>query len=297
MNGTDRDAYITREAKRFATQSLRHYQIYLALYEHETDARLKALMADLAQVTKDEFSFWGRKGMVRGDRARSPLYAYGYVALRRILGVTMATHLIINRERARLAHFEAYCVNCLDLAERKTVETMLARAMALVPASEDPHYRFFSYVVLGFNDALIELVGALIGFSIAFGDATVVSVAGLVSGLTAAASIAASAYLEAEHEQGKDPHRAAFYSGMSYVGVASLLVVPFIVTGSIAAGLVLMLCTALILVFVLALYSSVVLGKSYLHQVRQILALSIGVAFFAFAAGHLLNIAFTGGTI
>ncbi|MFM2374473.1 MAG: hypothetical protein RLZZ234_468 [Candidatus Parcubacteria bacterium] len=294
MNAIDNTGYIETQAKLFARASLRHYEIYLTLESYEKEPALKMLMSELAQVTKDEFIFWGRKGVVRGDEVKRPLLAYGYVVLRRLLGVTLATHLIINRERARLSHFEAYCVDCLDHDERKAVEAMIARSLALVPASEDPHYRFFSYVVLGWNDALIELVGALIGFSLALRDPRIVTVAGLVSGITAAASIAASAYLQAEHETGKDPHRAAFYTGLSYFVIATLLVLPFVITGSIVWGVVIMLGIALMLVFVLALYSSVVLGKAYLHQVRQILALSLGVAFVAFSVGYFLNLLVVG---
>jgi VIT1/CCC1 family predicted Fe2+/Mn2+ transporter len=296
MHAIDKESFTVEQARRFALVSLYHYQIYDTLREHERNERLRELMSELANITKDEFAFWGRKGMVRGDEVRRPFFAFSYVLLRRVLGVTMATHLIINRERARLAHFEAYCADCLDVDERKAVEAMIARSIALVPAAEDPKYRFFSYVVLGFNDALIELTGALVGFSFALRDPKVVTIAGLISGITAAASIAASAYLEAEHESGKDPHRAAFYTGFSYLGVASLLVLPFVITGSVVWGTIIMLGIALSLVFVLALYSSVVLGKAYMHQVRQILVLSLGVAFVAFSVGYFLNVfARTGG--
>ncbi len=289
MHDTDKQAFTVEQARRFARASLMHYHIYDTLSSHEHDERLRDLMTELARITKDEFAFWGRKGMVRGDEARHSIFPFGYVILRRLLGVTMTTHLIINRERARLSHFEAYCADCLDLDERKAVEAMITRSLALVPADKDPQFRFFSYIVLGFNDALIELTGALVGFSLALREPKIVIVAGLVTGITAAASISASAYLEAEHESGRDPHRAAFYSGMSYLGVGALLVAPFIITGSVFWGTAIMLVTALLLVFVLALYSSVILGKSYLHQVRQILALSLGVAFISFSVGYLLN--------
>jgi vacuolar iron transporter family protein len=290
-----KEAFTVEQAKRFARASLKHYHIYDTLRAREQDERLRDLMGELARITKDEFAFWGRKGMVRGDEAHHSKFLWGYVLLRRMLGVTMMTHLIINRERARLSHFEAYCADCLDIDERKAVEAMITRSLSLVPTDKDPQFRFFSYIVLGFNDALIELTGALVGFSLALQEHKIVIIAGLVSGISAAASISASAYLEAEHESGKDPHRAAFYSGMSYLGVAILLVTPFILTGSLVWGIVCMLSIALILVFILALYSSVVLGKSYSHQLRQILALSLGVAFISFSVGYVLNLLAGGG--
>lgn len=297
MNTTSSDVRTTnpkreQSERMFARSSLKNYQIYLALKDHESDPRLATLFEELAAVAKHEFDFWGTKVPVRGDEAGRPFFVWFYILLRKALGVTLTTHLIINRERTKLAHFEIYCVDCLDTDERKAIDAMAERSLALVPTSEDPHYRFFSYIVLGFNDALIELTGALIGFSFALRDPKIVTIAGLVSGISAAASMAASAYLQAEHEPGKDPHRAALYTGISYLGIAMLLVLPFVATGSIVLGNIGMLVIAFVLVLILALYSSVVLGKGYLRQMRQILSLSLGVAFITFSVGYFLNLIF-----
>lgn len=85
---------------------------------------------------------------------------------------------------------------------------------------------------------------------------------------------------------------------MSYLGVAGpLLVLPFVTcrVGGVGDNRHAHHC-APSLVFVLALYSSVVLGKADLHQVRQILVLSLGVAFVALSVGYFLNVfAQTGG--
>ncbi len=127
MHATDKSAFTVEQAQRFARASLMHYHIYDTLSSHEHDEHLRDLMTELARITKDEFAFWGRKGMVRGDEARHSIFPFGYVILRKFLGVTMTTHLIINRERARLSNFEAYCADCLDLDERKAVEAMILR--------------------------------------------------------------------------------------------------------------------------------------------------------------------------
>lgn len=295
MNSTDKEKYRLKNERAFALYALKHYTLYLDLMEHERDAGLKNLFRELALIAKSEFTFWGTKSAVRGDEAHSGMFAkLFHRMLRRALGVTLTTHLLINRERTKLRNFDTYCIDCLDTGERKAIEAMIGRSLALVPVSEDPHFKFFSSVVLRFNDALMELVGALIGFSFALRDPKMVIAVGLVSGITAAASIAASAYLEAEHEKNKDPHRAAFYRGMSYLATATVLVFPFLISGSLLIGNIVMLLMALTMVLILTLYSAVVVGKSYLSQLRKILALSCGVAFVAFSIGHLLNLFFVG---
>ena len=50
-------------------------------------------------------------------------------------------------------------------------------------------------MVLGLNDALVELTGALAGFTLALNDNRMVGMAGFITGVAATLSMAASEYL------------------------------------------------------------------------------------------------------
>lgn len=148
---------------------------------------------------------------------------------------------------------------------------------------------FFSNVVLGFNDALIELTGALVGFSFALHEAKLIAVAGLVTGVSASLSMAASAYQQARHEKGRNPFKAAAFTGVSYFVIALLLVLPFILLGSIAASLVAMGVLALLLIAGVSYLSAHLLGRGYFAQFAEMCVFSLGVAAVTFLIGRLLG--------
>jgi vacuolar iron transporter family protein len=84
-------------------------------------------------------------------------------------------------------------------------------------------------VVLGLNDALVELTGALAGLTLALQNTKLIALSGLITGIAAAMSMAASEYLSTRSEDtGKHPVRAAVYTGIAYIGTVFLLILPYL---------------------------------------------------------------------
>ncbi len=142
-----------------------------------------------------------------------------------------------------------------------------------------------SNIALGANDALIELTGALTGFSFALGSTELVAAAGLITGVAASLSMAASAFLQAEFEDGKTPRAAALYTGVSYLLVVGVLVAPFLFLQSVFAALALMFMVALAIIVAASFYTAILFGRSFLRQLGTMLLFSLGVAAIAFALG------------
>ena len=84
-------------------------------------------------------------------------------------------------------------------------------------------------MVLGLNDALVELTGALAGFSLALQNTRIVALTGMITGIAASLSMAASEYLSTKSEKGgKNPVKASIYTGIAYVITVIALIMPFI---------------------------------------------------------------------
>jgi len=79
------------------------------------------------------------------------------------------------------------------------------------------HYsyrRLVGSIVLGLNDAPVELTGALAGLTLALQNVNPIALSGPITGTAAAMSIAASEYLSTRSEQtDKHPDRAAHHTG------------------------------------------------------------------------------------
>jgi VIT1/CCC1 family predicted Fe2+/Mn2+ transporter len=84
-------------------------------------------------------------------------------------------------------------------------------------------------MILGLSDALVELTGALAGLTFAFQSLNLVALAGLVTGIAASFSMAASEYLSTKEESdGRSPFKAAGFTGISYIITVFLLVMPYL---------------------------------------------------------------------
>lgn len=157
--------------------------------------------------------------------------------------------------------------------------------MSMVTAQKFKRVEFLSSIILGLNDALIELTGALTGFAFAFQSNLTVATAGLILGVAAALSMASSAYMQARYEEGKDPAKAAIYTGVSYITVVLSLVLPFFIFRDILFALFVMFGVVLFIVFGLSYYTSVIFKRSFQKNLLEIFTFSVGVAGVSFVIG------------
>lgn len=148
---------------------------------------------------------------------------------------------------------------------------------------------FFSNVVLGFNDALVELTGALVGFSFALREPKIIAVAGFVTGISASLSMAASAYQQARHEDGRNPLKAALFTGVSYFAIALFLVLPFALIDNVKVALGIMGVLTILLLAAISYYSARLLKRRYLAQLGEMCFFSLGVATVTFLIGRILG--------
>jgi len=92
---------------------------------------------------------------------------------------------------------------------------------------DEDRLRYTGSMVLGLNDAIVELTGALAGFTLALQHTRIIAMAGVIMGIAASLSMAASEYLETKDENdGKDPIKAASFTGIAYIMVVILLISP-----------------------------------------------------------------------
>ncbi len=144
-------------------------------------------------------------------------------------------------------------------------------------------------LVLGINDGLIELTGALVGFSFALRDPGLVALSGLITGVAASLSMAASAFMQARHEEGKDAPKAAIYTGLSYSGVVLFLVLPYLFLRNVRWALLIMLGVALVIIAVTTYFTSRMFNRRFLPEFAMMLVFSLGVATVAFLLGLWLR--------
>jgi vacuolar iron transporter family protein len=161
----------------------------------------------------------------------------------------------------------------------------------LIGMLNEERLEYAGSVVLGLNDALVELTGALAGLTLALQNTKLIALSGLITGIAAAMSMAASEYLSTRSEDtGKHPVRAAVYTGIAYIGTVFLLILPYLLFENYFFNLGWALVTAVIIIAVFNYYISVAKDEPFRERFLEMAGLSFGVAVFSFVIGYFIRI-------
>jgi len=146
-------------------------------------------------------------------------------------------------------------------------------------------------IVLGMNDALVELTGTLSGIALAFSNTKSVGATGLIMGVAAALSMAGSAYLESKENPSDEikPLTYSLYTGGSYIITTAFLILPFFIFTSGLYAVLSMFFFALVAIITYNFYISVAKELKFLPRVIEMCVITFGVAIISFGIGFLVK--------
>lgn len=286
---------MSRDAGLTADDFLRHESLDLAAYRElariETVPQFKRILDALAAQEAQHYQFWRELSALKDVRV-SRLQLGLLVLMRKVLGLTFTAKFLERQERDAVTRYTAFARQAPPELQGRLQDIISQEAhheQDLIGQIREERVKFLGSMVLGVNDGLIELTGALTGFAFALADPVRAGLFGTVTGLAASLSMAASAYMQARHEAGRDPRRAAAYTGLSYLAVVSLLVLPFFLLPTLAASLAAMAAIILLLIAGFAGYSAIVFDRPFKRQFLEMAAFSLGVAGLASLLGSLVR--------
>jgi VIT1/CCC1 family predicted Fe2+/Mn2+ transporter len=155
----------------------------------------------------------------------------------------------------------------------------------------DDRLTYLGSAVLGLNDALIELTGGLTGLVSSIRDPRLIGFSGLIVGIAASLSMAASNFLSTNMstEQKAKPGIAAAYTGTTYIVTTLALVAPFFFLSDRHIALASTWLIAVAITAGFAYYSAALLELPFTRHFVRMLALAIGIAIATFFIGKGLS--------
>lgn len=163
------------------------------------------------------------------------------------------------------------------------------REQELIAMIDEERLRYMGSVVLGLNDALIELTGALAGYTFAFQNTKLIAVTGLITGISGSLSMIASQYLSSRQEGGRDAVKSMFYTGSAFVITVIAMVTPFFLFTNPFVSLVTTFGVAILIIFVFNYYISIAKGYVFRKRFFEMAAISLGVAAISFVIGMIIK--------
>jgi vacuolar iron transporter family protein len=279
------DKRIERIALAAQKIEITEHHVYLRLAERCRDKKNAEVLRDIGESEKRHAMFWQSKTGV--EVKPNNWKVFRTVLFARILGLTFVLKQMEKNEGTgsrRYADLTRYFPETKGLSEEES-----AHEKEILGMLDEERLQYIGSIVLGLNDALVELTGSLAGFTLALGDTRVISLAGLVTGISAALSMAASDYLSSKAEGDETAKKSAVYTGVAYLLTVAVLILPFLLLSSKFLALGITLAAAVLIIFCFNYYISTAKDLNFKHRFLEMTIISLGVAAFSFFIGYVLK--------
>jgi len=267
-----------------AHNEITEHFIYKEIARRTKNAHNKKI---LKQIADDEMRHYKRWTKILGEQVEpSKFKIWFYTNLARFLGLSFSLKLMEKGEGLSQALYQeissAYPEAIPIIKDEQEHEEELLKMI---------NERFLQYVssfILGLNDALVELTGALAGLTLALKDTELIAVVGLITGIAASFSMAASEYLSTQEEEDNEtsPFMASITTGIAYIITVAILISPYLIASNAFVALACTLALAVLIIFTFTLYTSIAKGFSFKKRFLQMTSISLGVAALSFCVGY-----------
>jgi len=261
------------------------HKIYMQLADYAKDPNNAEVLRKIGKQELAHAQYWKKRTGVeiQPDNFR----VFRTVLMAKLFGLSFVLKLMEKREGTGSRTYQEIANVYPETAKFADEET--AHEKELLNMLDEEGLQYVGSIVLGLNDALVELTGALAGFTLALGDTKIISLAGLVTGISAALSMAASDYLSSKAEGDEKAKKSAVYTGIAYLITVILLILPFLILSSKFIALGITLTTAVLIIFCFNYYISTAKDLDFKSRFTEMTVISLGVAAFSFLIGYGLK--------
>jgi len=271
--------------KRMQQSELTESVIYEKIAAFAKGEENKKTLLRLAQEEKAHYMIW--KKYTGLDMKPEMGKVFRYTLLARTLGFTFAVKLMERGEEGAQDEYEKLA--------GEVAESVIIRAQeeehekALLGMLDEERLQYVGSMVLGLNDALVELTGSLAGFVFALQNTRLIALSGLIVGISATFSMASSEFLAARSEGRSDAFKSCTYTGIAYLLTVVALIAPYLLfpAGQFIPALICMLAVVIAIIAGFTYYTSIAQDQPFKSRFTEMAVISVSVAVLSFIVGVL----------
>lgn len=245
----------------------------------------KQALLRLSREERAHYEIW--KKYTNEEMKPQGFKVFKYKMIARLLGFTFAVKLMENGEEGAQ---EEYALLANEVEESIMIrEQEEEHEQALLAMLDEEVLQYVGSMVLGLNDALVELTGSLAGFTFAMQNTRLIALSGLIIGISATFSMASSEFLAARSEGRSDALKSCTYTGIAYLVTVVLLILPYLLLPN-ESFLLALACMLVIVIMIIAgftYYTSVAQDEPFGSRFKEMTLISVSVAVMSFVVGIL----------
>ena len=271
--------------KKMQQNELTESVIYEKIARFAKGEENKQTLLRLSREEHAHYEIWKKYTGIEMKPEKAKILKYTFLA--RTLGFTFAVKLMENGE--------SNAQNEYELLAQEVAESTVIRQQeeehetALLAMLDEERLQYVGSMVLGLNDALVELTGSLAGFAFALQNTRLIALSGLIVGISATFSMASSEFLAARSEGRTDALKSCTYTGVAYLLTVIALIAPYLIfpgTQFIPA-LLCMLAVVILIIAGFTYYTSVAQDQPFKSRFLEMAIISVSVAVLSFVVGVL----------
>ena len=257
--------------------------LYGKIAARQKDENNKRVFSEISRAERGHYETWraytGRD--VAPDRKKIALFS----VISRILGITFTIKFFEKGEDVGLNDLRAIE---RELPEaRQVIADEEAHETKLMSMIDEERLHYVGSIVLGLNDALVELTGTIAGLTFALANNRLVALSGIISGVAATLSMAASNYLAQRADGKSDAAKSSVYTGIAYLLTVIAIVLPYLLLPNelylLAFGI--MIAAVVLIILAFNYYISVAQDLPFFKRFSEMVFISLGVAALSFLIG------------
>ncbi|HKL38293.1 MAG TPA: VIT1/CCC1 transporter family protein [Bacteroidales bacterium] len=276
------------DVQTFQKNEITEYHIYQRLARRVKNDNA-AVLKNIAEDELKHYHFWKKYSGKEVKPNRWKVFKFYWIT--RLMGLTFGIKLMENGEAGAQEKYN----EALDyIPEAKSiVEDEDQHEEELIGMIREKSLDYVGSIVLGLNDALVELTGALAGMTLALQNTRLIATAGLITGIAASFSMGASEYLsnksEGNHQKALP---SALYTGVAYIITVFVLIMPYLLVDNYFVCLAMTLALAILIIFFFNYYISVAKDLKFKKRFLEMAILSLGVAALTFGISYFVRMFF-----
>lgn len=262
------------------------YIIYTKLAKKQKNGHNKDILNKIAKDELDHYNFLEKHTNRKLKANLLKVFFFFFTA--KIFGLTFGIKLMEKGEEDVQKIYESV----KDQVEgiQSIIDDEEEHEKELIEALNEEKLKYIGSIVLGLNDALVELTGTLAGLTLALANTRTVGLAGLITGIAASLSMASSEYLSTKQENSHAyALRSSLYTGVAYIFAVAFMIVPFLVINNKFMALGATIIVVISIIFIFNYYISVAKDLSFKKRFLEMITISLGVAALSFLIGFLVS--------
>lgn len=280
------DQEIKEKLLTYQENEITEHHIYKRLAKAVDSPENSRVLNDIAEDELRHYHDW--REYTQQDVEPDQWRIWKYYLISRIFGFTFGIKLMEHGEEDAQENYIAVQDAIEEAASMADEE--VEHEEALIAMLDEERLRYVGSIVLGLNDALVELTGALAGLTLALQNTELIALSGSITGIAAALSMGASEFLSTRAEAtAKHPVRASIYTGGTYLMTVILLVLPYLLLDNYYICLACALLIAVVIIGFFNYYVSVAREEPFKERFLEMTGISFGVALFSFLIGFAIR--------